>query len=61
MKNYELISELEKLPAGAEVRFDCLCDSREVDIVEDSDDGEYYSVRKEICNIEYDKDSIMLS
>ena len=46
MKNYELIAELSKLPAGAEVVFDCLCDSKEVTIIDDSDDGEYYSIRK---------------
>lgn len=61
MKNYELISELEKLPAGAEVSFDCICEPREVDIQEDSDDGEYYAVSKKICYVEYDKEKIMLS
>ena len=61
MKNYELISELEKLPAGAEVRFDCICDAREIDVQEDSDDGEYYVVSKTICCVEFDKERIMLS
>lgn len=61
MKNYELISELEKLPAGAEVRIECICEQREVTIEEDSDDGEYYVVSKGICCAEYDKGMIMLS
>ena len=61
MKNYELISELEKLPAGAEVSFDCICEPREVTVEEDSDDGEYYVVSKKISYVEYDKDRIMLS
>ena len=61
LKNWELIAELSKLPAGAEVEFDCLCDLREVTIVEDSDDGEYYSVRKEICSVDTQDEKILLS
>lgn len=61
MKNYELIAELSKLPAGAEVVFDCLCDSKEVTIIEDSDDGEYYSVRKEFCSVDTQDGKILLS
>lgn len=61
MKNYELISELGKLPAGAEVSFDCVCESREVTVEEDSDDGEYYVVSKQIGYVEYDDGRIMLS
>ena len=60
MKNYELISQLEKLPAGAEVSFDCICDPGEVFIEEDSDDGEYYVVSKKICCVEFDREKIML-
>lgn len=61
MKNYELISELEKLPAGAEVVFDCLCDAREVTLIEDSDDGEYYSIRKSFCSVDTQDGKILLS
>lgn len=61
MKNWELIAELSKLPAGAEVEFDCLCDSREVTIVEDSDDGEYYSIRKAFCSVDTQDGKILLS
>ncbi len=61
MKNYELIGELSKLPAGAEVVFDCLCNPKEVTIVEDSADGEYYSVRKEICSVDTQDEKILLS
>ena len=61
MKNYELIGELSKLPAGEEVVFDCLCNTKEATIVEDSDDGEYYSVRKEICSVDTQDEKILLS
>ena len=56
MKNWELIAELSKLPAGAEVVFDCLCDSKEV-----SDDGEYYSIRKSLCSVDTQDEKILLS
>ena len=46
MRNYELIAELSKYPAGAEVSFECVCDKNEVDVIEDSDDGEVYVVNK---------------
>lgn len=61
MKNYELIAELSKYPAGAEVSFECLCDSSEVDIQEDSDDGEVYVVSKKICSVDMDNGRVMLS
>ena len=61
MKNYELISELEKLPAGAEVSFDCICMPSEVDVQEDSDCGEVYCVSKKICNVDTQDGIIMLS
>lgn len=61
MKNYELIAELSKYPAGAEVSFGCLCDSSEVDVQEDSDDGEVYVVSKKICSVDMDNGRIMLS
>ena len=60
MKNYELIAELSRYPAGAEVVFDCLCKPKEVTIIEDSDDGEYYSVRKEICSVDTQDEKILL-
>lgn len=61
MKNYELISKLEKLPAGAEVSFDCICMPNEVDVQEDSDCSEVYCVSKRICDVDFDKERIMLS
>ena len=61
MKNYELIAELSKLPAGTEVSFDCILSRQEVTIEEDSDDGEYYIASKVIDCVEYDKEKIMLS
>ena len=61
MKNYELIEELSKYPAGAEVSFECLCDSSEVDVQEDSDDGEVYVVSKKICSVDMDNGRVMLS
>lgn len=61
MKNWELIAELSKLPAGAEVSFDCICVPREVDIQEDSDDGEVYIVSKKICSVDTQDGKIMLS
>ena len=61
MKNYELISALEKMPAGAEVSFDCICEPREVTVEEDSDDGEYYAVSKKICSVDFENERIMLS
>lgn len=61
MKNYELISKLEKLPAGAEVSFDCICLPNEVDIQEDSDCSEVYCVSKRICDVDIQDDRIMLS
>ena len=61
MKNYELISKLEKLPAGAEVSFDCICLPNEVDIQEDSDCEEVYIVSKKICDVDTQDGRIMLS
>lgn len=61
MKNYELITELSKLPAGAEVVFDCLCDSKEVTIDGDTDDVEFYSVRKELCSVDTQDGKILIS
>lgn len=61
MKNYELIAELSKYPAGLEVSFECLCDSSEVDVQEDSDDGEVYVVSKKICSVDMDNGRVMLS
>lgn len=61
MKNYELIAELVKLPAGDEVTFDCICTPKEVDIQSDSDDGEVYIVSKKICSVDTDSGKIMLS
>lgn len=61
MKNYELIAELIKLPAGDEVSFDCICTQKEVDIQNDSDDGEIYIVSKKICCVDTDSGKIMLS
>ena len=61
MKNYELIAELIKLPAGAEVSFDCICIPKEVDIQEDSDEGQVYVVSKPICSVDMDNGKIMIS
>ena len=61
MKNYELISKLEKLPAGAEVSFDCICEPKEVSVENDSDNEEYYVVSKKICSVDFDNERIMLS
>lgn len=61
MKNYELIAELVKLPAGDEVSFDCICNAEEVDIQEDSDVGEVYIVSKKISSVDTDPGKIMLS
>lgn len=61
MKNYEIIAELSKLPAGDEVSFDSICTQKEVDIQEDSDDGEVYIVSKKICSVDTDTGKIMLS
>lgn len=61
MKNYELIAELIKYPAGAEIRFECPCDSNEVDVVADSDDGDIYVVSKDICSVDMENNKIKLS
>ena len=61
MKNYELIAELSKYPAGCEVTFDCLCNSSEVEVINDSDDGDTYSVIKKICSVDEQDGRIMLS
>lgn len=61
MKNYELIAELSKYPAGAEVSFECICDSNEVDVQEDSDDGEIYVVSKKICSVDTENGRVFLS
>lgn len=60
MKNYELIAELIKLPAGDEVSFDSICTQKEVDVQDDSDDGEIYIVSKKICYVSTDSGRIML-
>ena len=61
MKNYELIAELLKYPAGCEVTFDCLCETYEVDVINDSDDGDTYYVKNEICSVDEQDGRIMLS
>ena len=61
MKNYELIAELSKYPAGFEVSFDCLCEPSEVEVQDDSDDGEVYLVSKKICSVDVENERIMLS
>ena len=61
MKNYELITELSKYPAGEEVSFECICDKNEVDIQEDSDDGEVYVVYKKICSVDLENGRVFLS
>lgn len=61
MKNYELIAELSKLPAGAEVSFDCICNQNEVDIQEDTDCEEIYIVSKKICSVDLENEKIVLS
>ena len=61
MKNYELISELMKLPAGYDVSFECICTQNEVDIQVDYDDGEVYVVSKIVCSVDTDNGRIMLS
>lgn len=61
MKNYELIMELSELPAGADVNFECMCDSSEVDIQNDSDDGDIYVVTKKISEVYIESDRICLS
>lgn len=60
MKNYELIAELSKYPAGAEVSFECICDKNEVDVQEDSDDGEIYVVSKKICSVDTENGRVFL-
>lgn len=61
MKNYELIAELSKYPAGAEVSFECVCDNNEVDVREDSDDGEVYIVTKKICSVDIEDGRVFLN
>ena len=61
MKNYELIAELSKYPAGLEVSFDCICEPSEVEVQDDSDDGEVYLVSKKICYVDVENERIMLS
>lgn len=61
MKNYELITELSRFPAGADISFDCLCTKDEVDEIENSDDGKNYSILKKICSVYYEMGKIMLS
>ena len=60
MKNYELISLLSKLPAGAEVCFDSICGTSEVTIEEASDDDFTCIVSKRICEVVIEGDRIML-
>ena len=61
MKNYELIAEVSKYAAGAEVSFECICDKNEVDIQGDSDDGVDYVVSKKICSVDLENGRIFLS
>lgn len=61
MKNYELMEELSKLPAGDEVSFECICLPNEVDVHEDSAYEEIYIVSKRICCVDTDNGKIMLS
>lgn len=61
MKNYELIAELSKYPAGAEVSFECICNSKEVDVQEESNDEKVYVVSKKICSVDTENGRIFLS
>ena len=52
MKNYELIEELCKLPAGAEVIFDSMVDENRVAFQKDLDDSAYYNISTPIENVD---------
>lgn len=52
MKNYELIEELCKLPAGAEVVFDGMVDENRVAFQKDLDDDGYYNINTIIENVD---------
>ena len=57
MKNYELIAELSKLPAGAEVSFEAVCTMDQVDVRED----ENVFVVREISEVYTESERICLS
>ncbi len=46
MKNYELIAELSKMPAGAEVSFEAVCTANQVDVREESN-GDIFCCHKQ--------------
>lgn len=56
MKNYELISKLSELPAGSEVVFDSILESR---FIEEDEDGNFH-VNSKINDIDTNGNEIFL-
>lgn len=60
MRNYELIAELSKLPAGAEVSFEAVCTADQVEIQEEPD-GDLFIVTRKITETYTENERICLS
>ncbi len=60
MKNYELIAELSKMPAGAEVSFEAVCTANQVDVREESN-GDIFVVTSKISEVCMENERICLS
>lgn len=59
MKNYELIAELSKLPAGAEVSFETFCSADQVEIQGDLGE-EVFVVTRKISEVYMENERICL-
>ena len=61
MKNYELIAELSKLPAGAEVSFEAVCEADQVELQEEIEPGEdVFVVTRKISEVYMENERICL-
>lgn len=63
MKNFEVIGTLFDLPAGAEVRMECVCTKEEVSVEKDEEGKEIYILSKKIedIDVKVDDNSIFFS
>ena len=62
MKNYELIAELSKFPAGAEVSFEATCEADQVQLQEEIErDVDVFVVVRKISEVYMENERICLS
>lgn len=59
MKNYELISELSKLPAGADVRIKMIKNRDELAVLDANTEDEAYNIEFPVSEVYKDKEGVI--